>query len=522
MKKICTSLFVFLTAHLSAQNQAPFISNVNASVNGNQIIISYDLDDAENDLVEIIVQFSNNIGETYTAFMPGSLSGDVGFPISIGNGKQIIWNVDTLDLQQIHFYAIRVVADDKQIPTIEELVNQVDSNRLKQDLSFIQGLRHYQTGLVHLNEVRDSLEQRFVSAGLQTYRHEFPRAGTTGANIIGTKAGLRTAQNSLIVDAHYDSVSDAPGADDNGSGVVGVLEVLRILAPWQFDKTIRFIGFDFEESVGVGGLFGSLKYVQEEIRDWEIIDGVINFEMIGYYSNLPNTQQVPAGFNILFPNQYAALQTDSFRGNFATNVADTESDQLRQLFDDMASTYAPNLKTISVTLPNNGLIAPDFRRSDHANFWDIDVPALMITDGANFRNLDYHTENDTSGKLSYTFMSNIVKTTVASIATLGGLQHSGYADFQFSQPSSRTNFVHNSVRLVPVPASDFMRVSLKNKLNDYNGMFSIRTMDGRTIVSGKFNSENFTINVSELPEGVYTLELSGSSFTNKRLFTISK
>jgi Zn-dependent M28 family amino/carboxypeptidase len=78
---------------------------------------------------------------------------------------------------------------------------------------------------------------------------EFPRAGVTGINIIGRKRGLADERPTYIMDAHYDGVSNTAGADDNGSGVVSFLEAMRVLAPYNFARSIDFIGFDFEESI---------------------------------------------------------------------------------------------------------------------------------------------------------------------------------------------------------------------------------------------------------------------------------
>ena len=107
----------------------------------------------------------------------------------------------------------------------------------------------------------------------------------------------------------------------------------------------------------------------------------------------------------------------------------------------------PDLKIISLTLPGNGLIAPDFRRSDHANFWDINAPAVMLSDGANFRNLDYHTPNDLTNILDYQFMANIVKGTVATIATLPT-----YRDWETDRKSTRLNSSHEFVSRMPSSA----------------------------------------------------------------------
>lgn len=89
----------------------------------------------------------------------------------------------------------------------------------------------------------------------------------SGQNILGRKAGLKEENTTYLIDAHYDGVATAPAADDNGSGVAGILEAVRILSKYNFEHSLRFIGFDFEEL----GLVGSQRYVQNGIKPYDSI-----------------------------------------------------------------------------------------------------------------------------------------------------------------------------------------------------------------------------------------------------------
>lgn len=488
-----------------AQNQAPVISNVSVTApwNTGQVIVNYDLADNENDDVDIKIAFSNDGGANFVIEPAnGSVTGDFGFPVTAGAGKQLIWDYDTIS--NVLNYSIRLIADDRQIPTIQEIVDQVDSVLLRNDLEYVASeIRHYSANPTHLEEVKDSIEARYIAAGLDVYRQDFTRANYLGQNIIGKKAGLGKEAHTFYIDAHFDSVNNTPGADDNGSGTVGVLEALRVLAPYRFEKSIKFVGFDFEESVGASGLYGSLVYTQSQIPSWEIIEGVANFEMIGYYTSEVNSQQIPFGFSFLFPDQHAEVVADSSRGNFIINAGDTESAAFTNAFDSLSALHVPDLRMITITLPNDGLIAADFRRSDHANFWDLDVPALLITDGANFRNLDYHTPNDTVGKLNFTFMSNVVKGTVATIATLAGLQHSSYFDtgnIPAAVPESNYNC---GVSVFPNP--------VKNKLTIKTGdcfqqgfNLTVVDMQGKVVKTEKVAGNNQAqLDFEKIPAGNY-------------------
>ncbi len=435
LRNLLVPFLLFPLCSVLAQNQPPQITNLNVvsdTVN-KKIQITFDLFDTENDAIEISVGLSDDGGETFLSDFTNP-TGDIGFPVTPGTGKQIEISYDP-GIVFIGNYHVRVVADDRIVPDIADIVAQVDSVRLFNDLSFIASdIRHYQTNPTHLEAVKDFIENRFSTNGLQTYRQPFTLENYSAHNIIGRLPGMKEESVTYIIDAHFDSVEDAPGADDNGSGVAGVLEAMEVLSQYQFEHSIKFIGFDFEESTPVLGLYGSREYVTNGVKSYEQIEGIFNYEMIGYYSEAPNSQQIPAGFNVAFPAQYNAVAADSFRGNFVVNTANTESSALMNVFKSNALAYVSDLKVVSIELPVNGIFSPDFRRSDHASFWDAGYNALMLTDGANFRNLNYHTPADTVGILNFTFMSNIVKATVASVCELAKIQHSTSVTKQVDGP----------------------------------------------------------------------------------------
>ncbi|TNE52735.1 MAG: M28 family peptidase [Bacteroidetes bacterium] len=419
----------FAPLFLQAQNTVPVLSNLTASVdwNTNILIIQYDVSDTENDPLEVTIDFSNNEGRTFEFSGQVPVSGDVGFPVMPGSNRSITADVSALAGQGAAL-RLRLVADDRQPVDLHELVSQVDSTLLHDNLTFVEGVRHRTTGLTHLNEVRDSMSTLFSSLNLHTEIQSFPYSGTTGKNIIGSLAGTVAADTVVVVDAHYDSVSNAPGADDNGSGTVGVWEIARILSQYPSRNTLRFIGFDLEEA----GLQGSAAYVSSGMQAGETIEGVFNFEMIGYYSDEPNSQELPAGFNLLFPVAANAVAANQYRGDFITNVGNDLFPQMTSLFESSANTYVPGLKVITVSEPI-GLPVLDLRRSDHTPFWVSGIPAIMITDGANFRNECYHTPGDTlNEKLNFTFMSNVVKATLVAAARLAGIQHAAWATVDFA------------------------------------------------------------------------------------------
>jgi len=97
-------------------------------------------------------------------------------------------------------------------------------------------------------------------------------------NVVGELTGTKTPEHIYIIGAHYDHLEgDRPGGDDNASGTAGVLEAARVLSKYQFESTIRFIGFNAEED----GLLGSRDYVKKHVvPNGENIAGMINLDLI--------------------------------------------------------------------------------------------------------------------------------------------------------------------------------------------------------------------------------------------------
>lgn len=505
--KIC--LFFLLTQFgiISAQNQAPVILSMNANIDwpNQNLTIQYTVEDAENDPLEVSLFFSKDGGKTYSLSGTVPATGDIGFPITPGGAMLHTINCDVQTLIGIASnFTVKLVADDKQPIDILSIVNEVDSVRLRADLEFVQGVRHRTAGTAHLNAVRDSMKHLFSEYGLYSEEQTFNyTGGYTGRNIIGSNPGTAQAEKVVIVDAHYDSVSNAPGADDNGSGTVGVWEIARLLSRYPAKKSMRFIGFDLEEA----GLIGSIRYVTNGIPSGDQIDAVLNFEMIGYYSEEPNTQELPTGFNLLFPDAYAQVQNNQNRGDFLTNVGNVNSATLTAQLQAAATQYVPALKVVSLNVPGNGQLASDLRRSDHAPFWDGGYKALMLTDGANFRNPCYHTPSDTlDGKLSFTFMSNVVKATLATVATLVELQHADYHTTSFQGLVGSHNAPDCAFQAYVSPEEpNWLQINAGN-CNVSDLSYAIYDLKGAPVGRGALSVLPDTwsqITLPQLPSGVY-------------------
>lgn len=253
--------------------------------------------------------------------------------------------------------------------------------------------------------------ERLSSLGFTVEKHAYG----TGVNVIGVLAGTTEPDKHVLIGAHYDSVDGCVGADDNASGVAGVFEAARALAKHgPHDRTLIAACWDEEER----GLVGSIAYVADAKEAGTDFVTTYALEMIGYYSEEPQSQFVPMGFGTLFPNQIDEIEAQQNRGNFIALVTDTPSQPYIEVFETTARRIG--LRTVALEFDEQLMKNPllfAVLRSDHASFWLQGYPATMVTDTANFRNSNYHCPKDrvdSPDDLNYNFAAKVTLATVDS------------------------------------------------------------------------------------------------------------
>ena len=247
---------------------------------------------------------------------------------------------------------------------------------------------------IKLNVTADYIQQQFESFGYIPMNRIF--GDDNYRNIEVDLYGRDKRDEIIVVGAHYDTRWLTPGADDNSSGIAGLLEIARNLSSKRFPRTIRFIAFANEEVPRYRlDAMGSMYSAKRSYTRTELIIGMIALEMIGYYSDEPGSQRYPEILKKFYPEQ----------GNFIAFVSNLASRD----FQLRAISYFRDLEVF----PSEGLVAPqwierDIRRSDHASYWYYDFPAIMITDTAFFRNQNYHAPEDKFNTLDYDSMARVV------------------------------------------------------------------------------------------------------------------
>ncbi len=225
---------------------------------------------------------------------------------------------------------------------------------------------------------RANIFDTFESFGLDVQLDPFQYQSDTFYNVVATIPGSTTPQQQYIIGAHFDSVGN-PGADDNGSGTAGVMEIARVLSAYEFDSTIIFIAFDREEQ----GLIGSDAYATEHTDD--DIRAMISMDMIAY-----NT---------------GAESVDIY-GRSASNA-------LKQALADAVKNYSGGLSFVIRGTADN---------SDHAPFeWQGFEACLIIED---WGNPYYHSEFDhveMPDYIDYDFAVQIAKSVCGWLVDSAGL-----------------------------------------------------------------------------------------------------
>lgn len=284
-----------------------------------------------------------------------------------------------------------------------------NKKRLYSDVSLMTGIRPSRNwqNLQSLKVVANHIKSEFSNTGLVVEEQEWTASGNSYRNIMASYNPR--LERRLIIGAHYDVAGDQPGADDNASGVAGLLELARLVAAKspETDYRIDFVAYCLEEPpfFDPGHEMGSYIHAKS-LKDKQVdVLGMICFEMIGYFSDLPGSQPNPEPeLAIGFPDT----------GNFITVVG---IEQYTEFNEKVQKLMWENeeIDTYVISFPaKHGLAG----LSDHKNYWNFGYPALMISDTAKVRNPNYHESTDTIDTLNFEKMAEVVNCTYRAVIHL--------------------------------------------------------------------------------------------------------
>lgn len=247
----------------------------------------------------------------------------------------------------------------------------------------------------------DYIQNAFRKAGAEVSVQAFGADGEPYRNIIahfGPKDGPL-----LVIGAHYDSVNDRDGAgsthgaDDNASGIAGLLELARLLGQHPPSHPVELAAYTLEEPPYFRTPdMGSAHHARLLHEQGQTVALMISLEMIGYFSDAPGSQDYPVpGLSALYPAHGNYIALVGRFGDFGL---------MRRVKALMRGASA--LPVASINAPP---LVPGIDFSDHLSFWAEDYPALMVTDTAFNRNREYHKAGDTWDRLDYARMALVVQ-----------------------------------------------------------------------------------------------------------------
>ncbi len=246
----------------------------------------------------------------------------------------------------------------------------------------------------NLQKAAGYLEKEFLLYGYSLEFQKYTVNNRETRNIIARKTGIKFPNEVIIIGAHYDSCFN-PGADDNASGIAGLLEVARMAANQDVDRTIEFVAFVNEEPPFFKTEeMGSRIYAKRARVENKNIKAVIVFDLIGFYSNKPFSQRYPVILGLFFPN----------KGNFIGAFGNFKS---RYLVSEITKIFRRNSSFPIASIALGFIPGIDF--SDHWSFWKEGYPAVMISDTAFLRHRNYHKNTDTWEKLNYKDMACVIE-----------------------------------------------------------------------------------------------------------------
>lgn len=281
-----------------------------------------------------------------------------------------------------------------------------DTSIIKSHLTILTRTEKFRThnNIDQLNKTADFIKSVFIQFTDSVIIQEYTANGSTYKNVIcsfGTENKKR-----IILGAHYDVCDNQDGADDNASGVVGLLELSRLLKGQKLNYRIDLVAYSLEEPPYFKTEFmGSYIHAKSLSENKVDVYGMISLEMIGYFKDEKHTQSYPIGLLSLF---YGS------KGNYITLIKKFCSGKFAHKFcNHFKSSKA--IRTKKFTGPR---ALPGIEFSDHLNYWIFGFSALMITDTSFYRNKNYHKPTDTMEKLDLRRMANVIDGVFITITTL--------------------------------------------------------------------------------------------------------
>ncbi|MEZ5007314.1 MAG: M28 family peptidase [Chitinophagales bacterium] len=354
--------------------------------------------------------------------------------------------------------------------TVTDILNQVSSEGTIQMVRELSGedstvVGGIDTIIVHRvssrgnNLAADYIKERLESYGLTVTDDVYSPGTTGGRNIYATQLGTVNPDSIYIICGHYDAVANYC-ADDNASAVAAILEAARIMSGYEFENTIIYAFWDQEEV----GLIGAKNYANKAAANGDGIIAVLNMDMMAYENDGDNRFDIDV-----------------------RNIAN--SYQIRDDLIDLTSTYNFNLVPF--------VVDPGTSASDHSAFWSKGYSAVLFGEAwsTGDRCPKYHTADDRINLFDFEYYHNMVKLSIAYMATKGVLV----------PVSSIQSLDISKMNVYPNPSNGLVNIDFGEL---FEGDLVLYSLSGYEISYQKVSKEyNVQINLMECESAIYLLKI---------------
>ena len=385
--------------------------------------------------------------------------------------------------QAPHIYEHDYPVVTEENPIIRALIDSVSIDNLKANIEHLCNYHNRRFDSRHIYDVQNWLVSCYQSFGVDTVMlHDFKvnKPGfpeETADNILAVQWGTLTPEEYVICGAHYDSWNDdgtdpdtirAPGADDNATGVAGILETARLLSHYTFDRTIIYANWCAEEI----GLVGSAAYAHDMAEQRMDIVGYFNLDMTGYLEE---------GSDIHIHLMYTG-----------------QDSLLAKMVYSFSHTYFPEMP-----IRQNWLAWGD---SDYSSFNRNGYPAVHPFEDVHASSPYIHSRQDVLG-LSVNNLEQSKRFTelnLGLVATLAGINNYGVAENEAI-----------NVTLYPNPAREALNIVAENGLQ----RITLSNLMGQQLTTVNLNGENrYRLDTSDFASSIYMVHIvTGSGATAKRV-----
>ena len=360
------------------------------------------------------------------------------------------------------------------------IVNQVSATNILNNLTEFENLGVKRRGTTPLQNTLNWLKAEYLSYGYTTAQmqeYSFTNGSTTGKNLVITKVGTLYPDTFVIICGHYDTIT-GKGTNDNGSGVVTIFEVARLLQNIPTEYSIKFINFSGEED----GLVGSQHFVST----------VVN-------ATTPK-MDIKLVFNIDEVGGRAGFTNDTI-----TCERDTGSPTSNNAASNLITTQLMNC--VELYSPLNTFLSYAYA-SDYMPFEENNeiITGFFETNETPHR----HTATDLLINMDPEYVYNIAK------AATGAMLHFAVAS---TSSLDNQNFIKDhQISFYPNPAKEFLNINLGNLTLD-KVSFTLVDINGRNVIATQLNTQNQVerISVASIPKGIYlaVIETDSKRITKK-------